>query len=127
MNATDAKNKMGQMLDTVMQGHVVLITKNDATRAELTPCQEPIAFVRRCKVALVLDLIALRSMVGTVPHIRCSPVGGCQCRASLDSPVPLPVSFRFAVHPNSHSRKDLRRGGGVGRGRRGLSRGGRDF
>jgi antitoxin Phd len=40
MNATDAKNKMGQMLDTVMQGHVVLITKNDAARAAVIPITE---------------------------------------------------------------------------------------
>jgi antitoxin Phd len=40
MNATDAKNKMGQMLDTVMQGHVVLITKNGSARAAVIPITE---------------------------------------------------------------------------------------
>jgi prevent-host-death family protein len=31
---------MGQMLDTVMQGHVVLITKNDSARAAVIPITE---------------------------------------------------------------------------------------
>jgi len=52
MNATDAKNKMGQMLDTVMQGHVVLITKNDAARAAVIPITEYERFSRAAEARL---------------------------------------------------------------------------
>ncbi len=52
MNATDAKNKMGQMLDTVMQGHVVLITKNDAARAAVIPITEYERFSRATEARL---------------------------------------------------------------------------
>lgn len=37
MNATDAKNQMGRMLETVMQGGVVLITRHDAPKAAVIP------------------------------------------------------------------------------------------
>jgi antitoxin Phd len=52
MNATDAKNKMGQMLDTVMLGHVVLITKYDAARAAVIPITEYERFSRAAEARL---------------------------------------------------------------------------
>ncbi len=40
MNATDAKNQMGRVLDTVMQGGVVLITRHETTKAAVIPIAE---------------------------------------------------------------------------------------
>lgn len=40
MNATDAKNQMGRMLETVMRGGVVLITRHEAPKAAVIPFSE---------------------------------------------------------------------------------------
>jgi len=40
MNATDAKNQMGRMLETVMRGGVVLITRHDAPKAAVIPISD---------------------------------------------------------------------------------------
>ena len=40
MNATKAKNQMGQMLETVMQGGVVLITKHETPKAAVISIEE---------------------------------------------------------------------------------------
>lgn len=37
MKATEAKNQMGRMLETVMRGGVVLITRHDAPKAAVIP------------------------------------------------------------------------------------------
>jgi antitoxin Phd len=46
MNATDAKNQMGQVLETVMQGGVVLITKHETPKAAVIPIEEYERFAR---------------------------------------------------------------------------------
>ena len=40
MNATDAKNQMGRVLETVIRGGVVLITRHDAPKAAVIPIAE---------------------------------------------------------------------------------------
>jgi prevent-host-death family protein len=40
MKATKAKNQMGQMLETVMQGGVVLITKHETPKAAVISIEE---------------------------------------------------------------------------------------
>lgn len=40
MNATKVKNQMGQVLDKVLQGEIVLITKHDTPRAAVIPIAE---------------------------------------------------------------------------------------
>lgn len=40
MNATKVKNRMGQVLDRVMQGEVVLITRHETPKAAVIPMAE---------------------------------------------------------------------------------------
>jgi antitoxin Phd len=52
MTATDAKNQMGQLLETVMQGGVVLITKHEAPKAAVIPMTEYEKFSRATEARL---------------------------------------------------------------------------
>lgn len=52
MTATDAKNQMGHVLDTVMQGGVVLITKRESPRAAVIPMAEYEKFSRATEARL---------------------------------------------------------------------------
>jgi antitoxin Phd len=52
MTATDAKNQMGHVLDTVMQGGVVLITKRETPRAAVIPMAEYEKFSRATEARL---------------------------------------------------------------------------
>jgi len=52
MTATDAKNQMGRVLDTVMQGGVVLITKHETPKAAVIPMAEYEKFSRATEAKL---------------------------------------------------------------------------
>src|SRR5258706_4680054 len=52
MNATDAKNQMGHVLDTVMHGGVVLITKHETPKAAVIPIEEDEGFSRAAEAKL---------------------------------------------------------------------------
>lgn len=52
MNATDAKNQMGRVLDTVMQGGVVLITRHESPKAAVIPMAEYERFSRAAEERL---------------------------------------------------------------------------
>jgi antitoxin Phd len=52
ITATDAKNQMGRVLETVMQGGVVLITKHDAPKAAVIPMAEYEKFSRATEARL---------------------------------------------------------------------------
>jgi antitoxin Phd len=52
MTATDAKNQMGQVLETVMQGGVVLITKHETPKAAVIPIAEYEKFSRATEARL---------------------------------------------------------------------------
>jgi antitoxin Phd len=52
MNATDAKNQMGHVLDTVMHGGVVLITKHETPKAAVIPIEEYERFSRAAEAKL---------------------------------------------------------------------------
>jgi len=52
ITATDAKNQMGRVLDTVMQGGVVLITKRETPRAAVIPMAEYEKFSRATEAKL---------------------------------------------------------------------------
>jgi prevent-host-death family protein len=52
MTATDAKNQMSQLLETVIQGGVVLITKHDTPKAAVIPISEYEKFSRTTEAEL---------------------------------------------------------------------------
>ena len=52
ISATDAKNKLGQVLDTVMQGGMVLITKHETPKAILLSMEEYGALSRGAQTRL---------------------------------------------------------------------------
>ena len=52
MTATAAKNQMGQLLETVMRGGVVLITKHEAPKAAVIPIAEYEKFSRATEATL---------------------------------------------------------------------------
>lgn len=52
MNATDAKNQMGHVLDMVMHGGVVLITKHETPKAAVIPIEEYERFSRAAEAKL---------------------------------------------------------------------------
>ena len=52
ITATDAKNQMGHVLETVMQGGVVLITKHEAPKAAVIPMAEYEKFSRATEARL---------------------------------------------------------------------------
>jgi antitoxin Phd len=52
ITATDAKNQMGHVLETVMQGGVVLITKHDTPKAAVIPMAEYEKFSRATEAKL---------------------------------------------------------------------------
>ena len=52
MTATDAKNQMGHVLETVMQGSVVLITKHETPKAAVIPMAEYEKFSRATEARL---------------------------------------------------------------------------
>ena len=52
ITATDAKNQMGRVLETVMQGGVVLITKHEAPKAAVIPMAEYEKFSRATEARL---------------------------------------------------------------------------
>jgi antitoxin Phd len=52
MTATDAKNQMGHLLETVMQGGVVLITKHETPKAAVIPMAEYEKFSRATEAKL---------------------------------------------------------------------------
>jgi antitoxin Phd len=52
MNATDAKNQMGRVLETVMQGGVVLISKHETPKAAVISIEEYERFSRAAEAKL---------------------------------------------------------------------------
>jgi len=50
MNATDAKNQMGRVLETVMQGGVVLISKHESPKAAVISIEEYERFSRAARI-----------------------------------------------------------------------------
>jgi len=52
MNATDAKNQMGRVLETVMQGGVVLISKHESPKAAVISIEEYERFSRAAEAKL---------------------------------------------------------------------------